>query len=51
MVTAVNISPNTALPLIDTMPPKAALLVLNDADGLAGDGKCVSVPYLRCVKT
>ena len=50
VVIAVNVSPNTTLPLIDTVPPKAATLVLNDADALAGEAKCVAVSSKRCVK-
>ena len=38
---------------MDTEPPKTGGVpswVLNVADGLAGDAKCVAVSVLRCVK-
>ena len=51
-VTAVSVSPNTALPLIVTVPPKTGGLpasVLNDAAALLRDAKWVGVSFKRCV--
>jgi len=53
VVTAVKVCPNVAVPLIVTVPESAgvaAVAVLNDADALALDTKCVAVSLSRCVK-
>lgn len=49
-VLAVNISPNTALPDIVTVPDKVALSVVMDVAVLAGDAKRVVVSALRAIK-
>ena len=44
---AVNVCPNTALPVMETVPLKFARSVENAADGLFGEAKCVAVSARR----
>ena len=48
-VLAVKVCPNTALPVMDTVPLKTARSVVNEADELAGEALCVAVSALRWV--
>ena len=48
-VLAVKVFPNTALPVMETVPERLARSVEKEADGLSADAKCVSVSALRCV--
>ena len=49
-VLAVNVSPNTALPLMLTVPLRVALSVVIVAGGLTGEVKCVAVSVLYASK-
>ena len=50
VVFVVSVCPKTALPVMETVPDNAAVLVLNAAIVLAGDAKCVAVSAKRASK-